>query len=448
VKVTTEKVGEAQVALNVEVDRTLFEDARRKVYRRLVGSIRIPGFRPGKAPIQVVERFVGREAFMEEALNDLAPRILEQVQASEGLDILARSAVEVAQLEPLTIRMVVQLKPKVELGDYRSVRVERPEVTVTEAELAQQLEDLRRRYATLEPVDRPAEPGDRVVADVVLYVDEAEFLRREGYELVAGQDSALFPPGFGGQLVGRAKGETFEVALAYPEDFQVGQLAGKTARIQVTVNEVKVERLPELDDEFARTVAEEFDTLDRLREHIRSELLRQRQEQAEEEYRRRVLEAVIAGATVEIPPVMVEQQVERMVEDLADRLAQMRLNLAQYLRGTGRTEEQLREEFRPQARRLLLERLVLEAAAEAEGIEVTDEEIRAEAAQLGVPVDEAEDRLTRLFTQGEGRDYLANIIRRRRALERLVAIASSPAEAAAEIEKSEGNGDDEGTVSA
>ncbi len=447
-KVTTEKVGEAQVALNVEVDRALFEDARRKVYRRLVGSIRIPGFRPGKAPIQVVERFVGREAFMEETLNDLAPRILEQVRAVEGLDILARSAVEVAQLEPLTIRMVVQLKPKVELGDYRSVRVERPEVTVTEAELAQQLEDLRRRYATLEPVDRPAEPGDRVVADVVLYVDEAEFLRREGYELVVGQDAALFPPGFGGQLVGRAKGETFEVTLTYPEDFQVGQLAGKTARIQVTVNEVKVERLPDLDDEFARTVAEEFETLDRLREHIRSELLRQRQEQAEEEYRRRVLEAVIAGAAVEIPPLMVEQQVERMVEDLADRLAQMRLNLTQYLRGTGRTEEQLREEFRPQARRLLLERLVLEAVAEAEGIGVTDEEIRAEAAQMGVPVDEAEDRLTRLFTQGGGRDYLANIIRRRRALERLVAIASSPAEAAAETEKSEGNGDDEGTVSA
>lgn len=446
-KVSTEKVGEAQLALNVEVDRALFEDARRKVYRRLVGSIRIPGFRPGKAPIQVVERFVGREAFLEEALNDLAPRILEQVQEAEGLDILARSAVEVAQLEPLTIRMVVQLKPKVELGDYRSIRIERPQISVTDDEISGRLEELRRRYATLEPVDRPAEAGDRVIADVTGYVGDEEFVRREGYELVAGEDPTIFPPGFGAQLLGRAKGETVEFTLTYPEDFQVERLAGKEARFRVTVNEVKVERLPELDDEFARMVEGEFETLDQLREHIRSELLRQKTEQAEDEYRRQVLEAVVAGARVEIPPVLVEQQVERMVEDLADRLAQMRLNLAQYLRGTGRTEEQLREEFRPQARRILLEQLVLDAVAEAEGIEVTEEDIRAEAESIGGPAGEARDRVMEFFTQGAGHEYLTNVIRRRRALERLVEIAASPAPAA-ETEPTEGSGDDEGTVSA
>jgi trigger factor len=447
VKVTTEKVGEAQVALNVEVDPATFEDARRKVYRRLVGSIRIPGFRPGKAPIYVVERFVGREAFLEEALNDLAPRILQQVQEAEGLDILARSPVEVAQLEPLTIRMVVQVRPKVGLGNYRSIRLERPVIAVTDEEVDQRLEDLRRRYATLEPVDRPAEAGDRVVADVTGWVGDEEFVRREDYELTAGEDSAIFPPGFGQQVIGRARGETVEFTLTYPEDFQVGQLAGKEARFRVTVNDIKVERLPELDDEFARTVEGGFETLDQLREHIRSELLRQKEEQAEKEYRRQVLEAVIAGADVEIPPVMVEQQVERMVEDMADRLAQMRLNLVQYLRGTGRTEEQLREEFRPQARRLLLEQLVLDAVAEAEGIEVTEEELRTEAEDIGGPAGEARDQVMEFFTQGAGREHLVNIIRRRRALERLVEIAASP-EPPAETEPTEGSGDDEGNQSA
>ncbi len=318
---------------------------------------------------------------------------------------------------------------------------------MTDEEIAQRLEELRKRYATLEPVDRPVEAGDRVMADITGWVNDEEFIRREAYELTAGDDPAIFPPGFGRQLIGRAKGETLEFTLVYPKDFQVGQLAGKEARFQVTVNDVKVERLPELDDEFARTVEGDFETLGQLREHIRSDLLRQKEEQAEDEYRRQVLEAVIAGASVEIPPVMVDQQVERMVEDLADRLAQMRLNLVQYLRGTGRTEEQLREEFRPQARRILLEQLVLDAVAEAEGIEVSDDDVRAEAESIGGPAGAARDQVMEFFTQGAGRDHLTNIIRRRRALERLVEIAASP-EPPAETEPTEGSGDDEGTLPA
>ena len=342
--------------------------------------------------------------------------------------------------EPLVFKFTVPVRPTVELGDYQSLRIPREPVEVPPERVQEALESLRRRYATLEPVDRPVQWNDIVRADVRGEVDGTTFVQEEDaeFQLVEGRTVSL--PGFAEALIGREKGAQFEVEVTVPDDVSDERLRGKTARYHVHLKEVKQEVLPDLDDAFARQVGEGFPNVEALRSRIEDDLRRALEEEAEHRYHDQVLDALVERATIEFPPVLVEREVDRLLRDQYERLQPVqgrnrrdggdRAALERYLQWIGKSEEEARAELRPIAEQRVKRSLVLTEVANAEHIEVTEREVEAEIDRLTSDAGAQRDELRRVLSSTEAKESLRRSLLTRRTLERLVAIASAPAEAA------------------
>ncbi|HWO93927.1 MAG TPA: trigger factor [Dehalococcoidia bacterium] len=424
-KVTSEHIPERQVVLNIEVDQDQVERSIDQAYRRLVRRTKVPGFRPGKAPRPMLERFLGRDRLMNEALDDLVPEVYRQAIEQEGLQPIDQPDLEITSIEPqISFKATVPLAPTVKLGDYKSVRLRPPEVTVEPSEVDAVLEDLRRRYATIEPRDRPVQDGDIVRADVRAWVDDRQILDEKDAQFAVRAGGFVSLPGFAEALIGRTKGGPHEITIDVAEDYEEPVVAGKRVRYEVDIKEVKEERLPELEDGFAKTVGEGFESLAELRAQIERDLREAHLREAEERYQNDVLAAVADEAEVDFPPVMVEREVERILHDRFGH-GDRREAFEQYLQQVGRSEREVRDEVRPEAAERLIRSLVLSEVSKAEGIEATDEDIDKEIETVA-GAGARSDELRAMFGTVEGRDVLRRSILTRRTLERLAEIARQP----------------------
>ena len=270
-KVTVESLPDSQVLLTIDIDPERVESSIDDAYKRLAPRARIPGFRPGKAPRVLVERHYGREALLHEALDRLVPKVVSEAIEQEQLEIVDRPDLEIASLDPVVVKATVPVRPTVELGDYRSIRVEQAPIEVDPAKVDESLQSLRERYATIEPVERPVEDGDVIRADVRAVAGERELVNEEDTELRITEEGLAGLPGLREKLIGLAAGakETFEVPA--PDDAE-GDLAGATFIYTIHVKDVKARILPDLDDEFAKEVGEGFPTLVALRERVEGDL--------------------------------------------------------------------------------------------------------------------------------------------------------------------------------
>jgi trigger factor len=323
----------------------------------------------------------------------------------------------------------VPLKPTIELGDYHSIRLTPEPVELTEDEVNTVIEQLRRQHATWEPVERPADFDDLVVLDIESHVEKKPFINQQGVQYQILRDQPLPVPGFAEQLSGMKGGEEKEFKLQLPEDYSRAELAGKEARFKVKISEIKQQRLPELDDEFASLVNPDLKTLDSLRERISANLQLMAEEKAKREFEEKVVEAVVEGSQVEFPPVLVEMEIARLLDQQARQLQASNIELEEYLKRVGKTEEELREELHPLATKRVTSSLVLGRIAEEEKIEVSDAEINTELENMVQSVSGNKDEVKKRLDSPQVRDSIGQLLMTRKTIQRLVEIAGGSTDA-------------------
>ena len=382
---TIEKLEKNMAKLTIEVPAEEFEKAIEKAYQKNKNKIQIQGFRKGKAPRKMIEQMYGKEVFYEDAANEIIPEAYGKAYDECEEEIVSSPVIDVTQLEagkPFIFTAEVALKPAVKLGKYKGVSVEKISVEVTEEEINEAIERERKNSArTITVEDRPAKDGDTVVIDFEGFVDGVAFDGGKGdnYSLTLGSHS--FIDTFEDQLVGKSIGEEVEVNVTFPEDYHAEELKGKPALFKVTIHEIKENQLPELDDEFASEVSA-YDTLAEYKESVKKNLTEKKEADAKNAKEAAVVEAVVAAAEMEIPDAMILTTQRQMMEEFSQRITMQGLTMEQYLQFTGQTANSMMEQVKPQAEERIKSRLVLEAIAEAEKIEVSDAEYEEELGKI------------------------------------------------------------------
>ena len=426
-KVTRERLPESRVVLDIEVDSERLEKSIDAAYKRVSKNARIPGFRPGKAPRQIVERMVGREGLIREALDELVPDAYGQALEQEDVHPVAQPELEIIELDPVRFKATIPVQPTVELNDYRSVRVEREPVEVTDEMVAEQLEMLRQRFATQVPVERPIQWDDVVIGDVVASVEDEPFVEDRDAEFTVREGQTLLVEGLAEAFIGMSRDEEKEIDLDLPEEFPIERLQGKTAHFVLTVKDVKEEQLPELDDDFAQEVnADEFPTLDALKERIRNDIEEQMNRAADSKLQQEAIDKMVEIATLEFPRVMVDREVDELVRE---NLGNDRDRYMDYLTRIGQSEEEYRASMEEAAETRVKRSLVLLHLSEAESIEVSDEEIEAELDKLVEPAGEEAPKLREMFSTEEGKGTIRRNLLSEKTLARVKEIATLESEA-------------------
>jgi len=423
--------------LELEVEDERVQRALDSTYRRLAKRVKVPGFRPGKAPRAVLERHLGEDTIRHEAIDELMPQLYREALEQEQIEAIDRAEYELVTEQPLVAKFTIPIRPTVDLGDYASLRVFREPVVVDPERVQEALEGLRHRYATLEPVARPIQWGDVIRVDVHGTIEGTAFVQEEDAQFQLQEGRAISFPGFTEALLGREKGPAFEFEVTVPEDLPDERLRGKQARYTVEIKEVKQEVLPELDDEFGRQVGEGFASLEELRSRVEADLREALEREAEHQHEEQALDTLAERAQAEYPGVLVEREIARLLQEQAGigRSPQRgrgsgpspREELDRYLQQAGKTEEELRAELRPAADTRVRRSLVLSELSEAEHIEVTDAEVGEELNRLTASVSGSEDEVRRLFSSESAKESMRRSLMTRKTLARLVEIASAGA---------------------
>ena len=389
-KELTEKSG---FVMEFSVSKEVYAKAEQEAYKKNVKSINIPGFRKGKAPKAIIEKYYGKGIWFEDAINACIPEAFEEAVKEAGLDIVGQPQFDLVSDEgDIVLKAIGFVKPEVSIDGYKGIAVEKTVAEVTDAEVDTEVENARKRNArTIDVTDRAAAMGDIANIDYEGFVDGVAFAggKGEGHDLTLG--SGQFIPGFEEQIVGKTIGEEFDVNVSFPEEYHAAELAGKAATFKTKLNALKVEELPALDDEFAKDVSE-FDTLDEYKADIKSKMVKRNEDKAEAEVENALAEALMEKLVAEIPEPMFEAETENYVRDYDNRLRQSGLDLNTYMKYTGLTLEALREQMRPQAERQVKVRLALEKIASLEALTVSEEETNEEYQRISdtyhVPVEE------------------------------------------------------------
>ncbi len=416
----TENANEVKLELTIEAQK--FEEAIKKVYFQSAKYFNIPGFRKGKAPMNIVEKYYGKEIFYEDAFNEVVPEELEQALKENNIEVVSKADIDVKQIEKgkdLIFTAIFQTKPEVELGKYKGIEIEKIEYTVSDDDINHELGHMQEHNARLISVeDRAVENGDTTVIDFEGFVDEKAFEggKAEGHELEIGSNT--FIPGFEDQIVGMKIDEEKDINVKFPDEYFSKDLAGKDATFKVKLHEIKKKELPKLDDEFAKDVSE-FDTVEELKKSIREKLEKEMEQKQKYETEDAVIKAVCENIKLDIPSGMIENETEDMLKNVENRLSYQGLKLDQYLQMMGKTAEEVKKEYEPQAIEAIKSRLMLEAVIKAEKIEATEEEVIEKVKEMAKNYGKKED--DKEFIENENvKQYIKSGLESEKALEFLV----------------------------
>ena len=406
------------VKFTMEFTAEEFDNAQIKAYQAAKGNIEIPGFRKGKAPRSIIEKHFGEGVFFEDAIDELFRENYVKAIRELELDIIDSPAAEFTQLkkgEGFTATITVACSPIVEVKNYKGVEIEKVENEVKDKDVENDIKSLQKRNARIVSVERPAQDGDTVLLDYAGFVGEDQFEggTAEGQELVLG--SGMFIPGFEEQLVGVSAGEQKDVVVTFPEEYHAEDLAGKEAVFHCTVHEVKEEQLPELDDEFAKDVSE-FDTLEELKASTRERLESYAKAGAESQMKDAAVGKVVESNEVDIPRIMVEDEIDRMMQELDQQMRYQGLSLEQYLAFTQKDAAAFRDEIRADAEKAVKTRLIMNGIVEAEKFEVTPEELEEELKVMAIQYQMTADKVKELIGE-ENMKYLEKDLKTKKAIE-------------------------------
>jgi len=393
VKVSTERIENSQIVLEVEADPDELERSMEGAYHSLVNRAEVPGFRRGKAPREMLERHIGREALFGEALDRLIPKLLSQAIEDQGIEAIARPEIEITQTDPVTFKATVSVPPTVELGNYKEISIAPETVEVGEEDVNKVFDQLRYQHAIWEPVERPVKSSDLVTIDVTGNVEENTLLDRKDLQFQVLQGLPFPVPGFAENIEGLEKGQDKEFSISLPADYEVSELAG---------------------------------------ENITSNLRVMSEEGASRRHEEKIINAVAEISRVEFPPVLIEHEIDRLIAAHERELSQNKMSLEDYLKSREKSNEELREELRPLAIRQVTGSLVLSKVTESEEITVTDKEIDEEVAEMVQSAGEQVEEVRKIFQNEVTRKSLENVLITRKTIKRLVEIASGGEEATTE----------------
>ena len=414
----TENKNEVKLTFNIEAEK--FEEAMKKVYAKTAKYFNIPGFRKGKAPMQLVERQYGSAIFYEDAFNELVPDIYDEAIKDNKVEAVSKPNIDIVQMEKgkeLIFTATVETKPEVELGKYKGIEIKKIEYTTSDKDIEHELGHLAERNARLVTVeDRPVEKGDIATIDFIGSIDGVEFEggKAENHELEIGSNT--FIPGFEDQVIGIKIGEEKDIKVKFPEDYFSKDLAGKDAVFKVKVNAIQKKELPKIDNDFAKDVSE-FETLDELKNSIKEKLDTENANKVKYETEEEAIKTVCDNTKIDIPNGMIEMEIDAMVRDLETRLSYQGLNLHQYVQMMGTTEENIRNNYKEQAEKSVKSRLVLEAIVKAEKIEVTPEEITDKIKEMAKQYGRKEEDL---LQNEQLKEYIEENLKTEKAIEFIV----------------------------
>ena len=407
-----EKIDVNVVKFEVKVEADKFKEALTRAYKKNVKKFNVPGFRKGKVPMSVVKKYYGIEVLLEDAVNFAIEGSYANVLKENNVRPVDFPKVEVVQAEEgkdLIYTAEVTVYPEVELGAYKGLNVEKKTYEVTEEEVAAKLKEMQEKNARVEVKEGAIENGNIAVIDFKGFIDGVAFEGGEGHDYSLEIGSGSFIDNFEEQLVGAKAGDKVEVNVTFPENYGKEELNGKPAKFEVEVKEVKAKELPVLDDEFAKEVSE-FETLEALKEDTTKKLEEANTARAEREYEEAILRAVVENAKMDIPAVMVEQEIDRMVQNLAQRLQYQGLTLEQYFQFTGTDAEKMREYMKENAETKVKTELVLEALQKAEKMEVLDEELKEKASEVAKLYGANDEKMVELLLQNQREALVADVM--------------------------------------
>ena len=370
--------------LEFDIEKSKFDEATERVYRKEVKKINVPGFRKGKAPRSIIERMYGKGVFYEDAINELIPDAYEDALKGFDKKVVSKPEFDIVSIDDngVVLKAKVYVKPDVEIKNYKGIEAKKEVKEVTEDDINAEIEKDRNRMSrTIDVNDRPVQNGDIAVIDYEGFCDDKAFDggKAENYNLTIGSGS--FIPGFEEQIIGHNIGEKFDINVKFPEQYHSEELAGKDAIFKISLNGIKFNELPAVDDEFVKDVSE-FNTVEEYKNSIKEKVAKRYESEAENAFETKIIDSLIASLEADIPAAMFETEAENFVRDYDSRLRMQGLDLNTYCKYTGQTLDSLREQFKPMAERQVKTRLALEKVAELEGIDATEEEVSAEYENL------------------------------------------------------------------
>lgn len=407
-----EKIDVNVVKFEVKVEADKFKEALTRAYKKNIKKFNVPGFRKGKVPMNVVKKYYGVEVLLEDAINFSIEGSYAEALKENNVRPVDFPKVEVVQAEEgkdLIYTAEVIVYPEVELGEYKGLNVEKKTYEVTEEEVSAKLKEMQEKNARVEVKEGAIENGNIAVIDFKGFIDGVAFEGGEGHDYSLEIGSGSFIDNFEEQLVGAKAGDKVEVNVTFPESYGKEELNGKPAKFEVEVKEVKAKELPVLDDEFAKEVSE-FETLEALKEDTTKKLEEANTARAEREYEEAILRSVVENAKMDIPAVMVEQEIDRMVQNLAQRLQYQGLTLEQYFQFTGTDAEKMREYMKENAETKVKTELVLEALQKAEKMEVLDEELKEKASEVSKLYGANDEKMVELLLQNQREALVADVM--------------------------------------
>ena len=420
--ITTESASPTEVTLSVELDTEDVEPFITRSYQRLVGRVQIPGFRRGKAPRSIVERQLGRATLIQEALDFMVPETLEEALKRENLRAFMEPDLEILDVEPVSFKAVVPLEPVVELGDLSSFRLERQPVEVTDEQVGEVMERLRYDAAPWEPADRPVQLGDLLTLDVEGTIGGEKVIDDQGIDFVPQMDNPLPIPGFSVYLEGMSEGQEKEFTLNIPEEHHHAQYSGQECHLRAKVIAVKKKMLPELDDEFAKGVRDGYESLGALTDHLRQQLTESAEAASLRQLEQDGMDELLRTSTLQVSGLIYQRELDKMYEERERTIRGRSLDMDSYLSYIGKTEDEWREQLRPQSELRLNTYLVLRKLAQQEGIEVTPEEIEAEIDSMLAESGDAGESVRRVLSGDSARESIRSSLLGRKVLGRLVEI--------------------------
>lgn len=420
-----EKTEKNKGELTVEVDAKQVDEALDAAFKKVVKKVNVPGFRKGKVPRFIFEQRFGVEALYQDALDILLPKVYPEAIDETGIEPVEQPEIDIEQIEKgknLVFKAAVTVKPEVTLGEYKGLDVVEKDTTVTDEDVENELKQLQERFAELVVKEEgQVEEGDTVVIDFEGFVNDEPFEggKGENYSLEIGSGS--FIPGFEEQLIGLETGDDKEVKVTFPDDYHAEELRGKDAVFKVKVHEIKRKEVPELDDEFAKDANEDVETLDELKQDIRKHLEEHKKQDAENHKRDTVVEKASDNAEMDIPEVMIENELDRMVKEFEQRLQAQGITTEMYFQITGSDEDEFREQMKDDAEKRIRANLTLEAIAKAENIEASDEDVDKELKEMAETYKQSVDDIKKLLAaQGGGTDAIKEELKLRNTIEFLV----------------------------
>jgi trigger factor len=424
VKAIWEKHEGNQGTLTIEVDADSFNKALDKAFNKVVKEVNVPGFRKGKVPRMIFEQRFGVESLYQDAVDFVLPEAYSKAIDETNIEPVAQPSIDIETIgkgQALVVKAEVTVKPEVKLGDYKGLKVETQDTEVTAEDVNEEIKKLQERYAELAvKEDSPAELSDTVVLDFEGFVDGVAFEggKSENYSLELGSNQ--FIPGFEEQLVGVKAGEEKDIQVKFPEDYHAEELTGKEATFKVKVHEIKAKQLPELDDEFAKDVDEEAETLEALREKLEKQLKDKKESSAKSATQDSLVEQATANAEIDLPEVMVDSELDRMVREFEQQIQAQGLSMDLYYQFSGTDQNGLRDQMKEEAEKRVRANLTLEAIADAENLEASDADVDQEIENMAKTYGLAADQMKQMLDLQGGADALKGDLKIRKALDFLV----------------------------